>query len=133
MANTIGSIEAARRLGITRQRVRMLCERGRIAGAYQVGEPPRVTWRIPVRANEIYFEPEREDEHLRLLIRNRAAFERANLEATREGLTARPNVALRKNHWAVAAAKSTVFRLSDSSLQRAQAAASWAPISPDST
>lgn len=51
MANTIGSIEAARRLGITRQRVRMLCERGRIAGAYQVGEPPRVTWRIPVRAN----------------------------------------------------------------------------------
>jgi hypothetical protein len=51
MENVIGSIEAARRLGVTPRRVRMLCERGRVLGAYQVGQPPRSTWRIPVRAD----------------------------------------------------------------------------------
>ena len=49
MTDVIGSIEAARRLGVTPRKVRALCERGRVLGAYQVGQPPRSTWRIPVR------------------------------------------------------------------------------------
>jgi hypothetical protein len=49
MNEIIDTKEAARRLGIGPERVRQLCEAGRVEGAYRIGERNRASWRIPVR------------------------------------------------------------------------------------
>ncbi len=45
----LGAAEVAKRLGITRQRVFILCREGRFAGAYQDDNALR-SWRIPACA-----------------------------------------------------------------------------------
>jgi len=43
LANHIGSLEAAKRLGLTERRIRQLCEEGRLLGAAKIGG----SWVIP--------------------------------------------------------------------------------------